>query len=63
MGGKILVGVRLDARMVKVSKGLAELRGVSLSDFVERAMSGELDRAPEKREVAQLRAVYAKKGA
>jgi hypothetical protein len=67
---RILVGVRLEERLVKVMKGLAALNDFTLGELVEevflRAMEGEsafADRkgrlSPEmKRAISGLRAVY-----
>ena len=67
---RILVGVRLEARLVKVMKGLAALNDLTLGELVEevvlRAMEGEsafADRrgklSPDmKRAISGLRTVY-----
>lgn len=56
-------GVRLEARLLKVLKALAELKGISLGDLIEgivlHAFEGKAPFSRETlRQVEQLRAVY-----
>ena len=40
---RILVGVRLEERLVKVMKGLAELRDETLGELIEQVMMNAMD--------------------
>ncbi len=60
---RVQTGVRLEARMLKVLKALAELKGMSLGDLLEgillHALEGRAAFSRETlRQIAQLRAVY-----
>ena len=60
---RVQTGVRLERRLLKVMKGVAELRDVSLGDLIEgvmlHAFEGKAPFGPETLErIAQLREVY-----
>ena len=60
---RVQTGVRLEVRILKVLKGLAELKGISLGDLVEgivlHAFEGKAPfSADTLREIEKLRAVY-----
>ena len=60
---RVQTGVRLERRLLKVMKGVAELRDISLGDLIEgvmlHAFEGKAPFGPETLErIAQLRAVY-----
>jgi hypothetical protein len=60
---RVQTGVRLEARMLKVLKALAELKGMSLGDLIEgivlHAFEGKAPFSRETlRQVEQLREVY-----
>ncbi len=60
---RVQTGVRLEARMLKVLKGLAELKGISLGDLIEGIVLHAFDgKAPFSREtlkqIERLREVY-----
>jgi hypothetical protein len=60
---RVQTGVRLEARLLKVLKGVAELKGMSLGDLIEgivlHAFEGKAPFSPETlRQVARLRTVY-----
>jgi hypothetical protein len=60
---RVQTGVRIEKRLLKVLKGLAEYRDLSLGDLLEgivlHALDGRLPFSPETLEVAaRLRAIY-----
>lgn len=60
---RVQTGVRLEKRLLKVLKGVAELKDLSLGDLLEgivlHAFEGKAPFSPETlREIDQLRAVY-----
>lgn len=60
---RVQTGVRLEARLLKVLKALAELKGISLGDLIEgialHAFEGKAPFSREtRRQIEQLRAVY-----
>jgi hypothetical protein len=60
---RVQTGVRLEVRILKVLKGLAELKGISLGDLVEgivlHAFEGKAPFSRETlRQIEQLREVY-----
>lgn len=60
---RVQTGVRLEVRLLKVLKGLAELKGLSLGDLLEGIVLHALEgKAPfshqSLRQIEQLRAVY-----
>jgi hypothetical protein len=60
---RVQTGVRLEKRLLKVLKGVAELKDLSLGDLLEgivlHAFEGKAPFSPETlREIEQLRAVY-----
>jgi hypothetical protein len=60
---RVQTGVRLEARMLKVLKGLAELKGISLGDLIEGIVLHAFEgKAPFSRvtlrQIEQLRSVY-----
>lgn len=60
---RVQTGVRLERRLLKVMKGVAELRDVSLGDLIEgvmlHAFEGKTPFGPETLErIAQLRDVF-----
>ena len=60
---RVQTGVRLEKHLLKVLKGLAELKDLSLGDLLEgivlHAFEGKAPFSPETlRQVEQLRAVY-----
>lgn len=60
---RVQTGIRLERRLLKVLKAVAELKDVTLGDLVEgivlHAFEGKAPFSPETlREVEQLRAIY-----
>lgn len=60
---RVQTGVRLEVRTLKVLKGLAELKGMSLGDLIEgivlHAFDGKVPfSAKSLRQIGQLREVY-----
>lgn len=60
---RVQTGVRLERRMLKVLKAVAELRDMSVGDLLEgivlHAFEGKAPFSPETlREIEQLRAIY-----
>lgn len=60
---RVQTGVRLERRLLKVMKGVAELHDISLGDLIEgvmlHAFEGKAPFGPETLErIAQLRTVY-----
>jgi hypothetical protein len=60
---RVQTGVRLEKRLLKVLKGLAELKDLSLGDLLEgivlHALEGKAPFSPETlREIEQLRNIY-----
>ncbi len=60
---RVQTGVRLEKRLLKVLKAVAELKEISLGDLLEgivlHAFEGKAPFAPETlREIGQLRAIY-----
>jgi hypothetical protein len=60
---RIQTGVRLEKRIVKVLKGLAELKDISLGDLLEgivlHAFEGKTPFSPETRkQIAELKRIY-----
>lgn len=60
---RVQTGVRLERRLLKVLKGLAELKDISLGDLIEgivlHAFEGKAPFAPETlREIEKLREIY-----
>jgi hypothetical protein len=60
---RVQTGVRLEKRLLKVLKGLAELKDLSLGDLLEgivlHVFEGKAPFAPETlREIEQLRKIY-----
>lgn len=60
---RVQTGVRLERRLLKVMKGVAELREISLGDLIEgvmlHAFEGKAPFAPDTlKRIAQLRRVY-----
>jgi len=60
---RVQTGVRLEKRMLKVLKAIAELKDISLGDLIEgivlHAFEGKAPFAPETlREIEQFRTIY-----